>query len=246
MALTKDDVFRCCDALFERGVQPTVKRVMESLNTKSKPRVVEWVAEWKRLPPKANGRFSSELSEAIALELNRYAESARTEAEEYRRALEEDLLETSKSCETFERLAEQRERQIREMELDVSRLQGVIDHRSTEVDQLREAIERERDAAESARVETATALAELRAVEADRVLIPELRRSLETERQSLREAKSKIALLEQALEAEKERSRLLLERERAAATELRIYRSKRVQLQPRASDFARSRKPAKR
>lgn len=239
-----DEVARVADAMLAKGVEPTNRLVLAEVGG-SATTVHKHLKNWRAAHPQAAQappELPAGLQRAIQEELRRQQAEARSEIEARLVTTQAEAEDLARAAERAESEVEQLSERVAGLTGDRDRLTGQLNEQQRETARLNEALNHERAAAESGRVEIAQARLKTEAAEAAASTLREERaeqlRTLEAERTARIGSERKLASAEAArdelrksaeqmvatadeVEAERDRLRDLLERERELHSQTR-------------------------
>ena len=212
IGVTSEQVSAVADALIGEGKQATIRAVRERLGDRGSPNTIQkHLSAWRDARPMAAAaalELPQTLAAAIAAEIGRAAAQARAEIEG---RLVEVQTEAADLAMTGESLEDERDSLIAQMAVlttERDTLAGKAAQQAADLVELTGRVEREQQAAESARVELATArlraegLTERHAAQGKEV--EQLRAAVEDERKGRIAAEQAAAVLAARLEASAE------------------------------------------
>lgn len=156
--ITAEQVNQAADELKGRGENPTIDKI-RALIGGSPNTVHRHLKAWKATQPQARReapQLPADLQAALVAEIDKAASAARAEAEADALDAQATADELATAGERLEEEAELLRERVEELEADRDRAQAVAQERKTEIDRLAEQVQREAQAAEAARLETAT------------------------------------------------------------------------------------------
>src|SRR5690554_2764131 len=159
--ITYDEVAQAAVSLLEEGKNPTIQRVREVLGTGSLNTIHRHLTAWKQQSPqqkRETPHLPADLQTALVQELERQASVARAEAEAAAIEARKTADELASIGEALEEENERLIAEIEERERERDQAQVLANERAKEISRLVEQVEREQKAAESIRLELATAL----------------------------------------------------------------------------------------
>ena len=212
IGVTSEQVSAVADALIGEGKQATIRAVRERLGDRGSPNTIQkHLSAWRDARPMAAAaalELPQTLAAAIAAEIGRAAAQARAEIEG---RLVEVQTEAADLAMTGESLEDERDSLIAQMAVlttERDTLAGKAAQQAADLVELTGRVEREQQAAEAARVESATArlraegLTERHAAQGKEV--EQLRAAVEDERKGRIAAEQAAAVLAARLEASAE------------------------------------------
>jgi len=158
--ITREQVTQAADALVAEGQNPSIEAIRKRLGTGSPNTVHKHLTEWRAARPQtpaAVREIPASLTAALAAEIERATAQARAEIEGQ---LVEAQAEAAALADAGEGLEADREAltdQVADLTSERDILAGKAAQQAADLDALAQRIEREQQAAESARVELATA-----------------------------------------------------------------------------------------
>lgn len=200
--ITFEQVAAAADALVGEGQQPTIRAVRERLNTGSPNTVHKHLTAWREARPVAAvaaPELPQALTAAIAAEIERAAAQARAEIEGRLVQAQGEAAELAAAGEAIEVERDALADQVAELARERDTLAGKAEQQAVDLADQAQRIEREQQAAESARVALATARLKIEA-QAERQVeqaaeIERLRTSLEASQQARTAAEQQAAVL---------------------------------------------------
>jgi colicin import membrane protein len=247
--ITYDQVAAVADAIIGEGQQPTINAVRDRIGTGSPNTVHRHLTVWRAARPQATAtapELPTTLTTAIAAEIERAAASARSEVENKLVQAQAEAVELSSVGEALEAERDELFEQVVELTTERDTLSGKAEQQAADLKTQAERLEREQQAAETARVELAKAQLKIesgteRLVEQTTEL-GRLRVALDSESKARIAAEQQAAVLSARLEsmtdrATKEESRL--ERVEKQSEQIRQdLDSARDQVQARQSELS--------
>lgn len=205
--ITFEQVAAAADALVGEGQQPTIRAIRERLGTGSPNTVHKHLTAWREARPVAVAaapELPQALSTAIAAEIERAAAQARAQIEGRLVQSQGEAAELAAAGEVIEAERDALAEQVAELTRERDTLAGKAEQQAADLADQAQRIEREQQAAESARVELATARLKTEA-QAERqaeqtVEIERLRAALEACQQARTAAEQQAAVLAAKLE----------------------------------------------
>jgi colicin import membrane protein len=189
VGITSEQVAQAADSLLGEGQQPTIKAVRERLGDTGSPNTIhKHLTAWRAARPPATAaapELPASLAGAIAAEIERATAAARAEIEARLIQAQTEAADLAQAGEALEAEREALTEQVAALATERDTLSGKAAQQAADLDAQAQRIEREQSAAESARVELATARlriegdAERRAEQTAE--IQRLRAALETE-----------------------------------------------------------------
>jgi colicin import membrane protein len=158
--ITREQVTQAADALVAEGIHPSIEAIRKRLGTGSPNTVHKHLTEWRAARPQtpvASREIPASLTAALAAEIERATAHARAEIEG---RLIEAQAEAAALADAGEALEVDREaltEQVSALATERDTLTGQAIRQTADLTALSQRIEREQQAAESARVELATA-----------------------------------------------------------------------------------------
>lgn len=205
--ITFAQVAAAADALVGDGQQPTIRAVRERLGTGSPNTVHRHLTAWREARPVAAAmapELPQTLTAAIAAEIERAAAQARAEIEGRLVQAQDEAAELAGAGEAIEADRDALAQQVVELTGERDTLSGKAGQQAADLAEQAQRIEREQQAAESARVELATARLKIEAQgERQReqaAEIERLRAALETSEQGRIASEQQAAVLAAKLE----------------------------------------------
>ena len=158
--ITFEQVAAAADALVGEGQQPTIRAIRERLGTGSPNTVHKHLTAWREARPVAAAaapELPQALTAAIAAEIERAAAQARAEIEGRLVQAQGEAVELAAAGEVIEAERDALAEQVAELTRERDTLAGKAEQQAADLADQAQRIEREQQAAESARVELATA-----------------------------------------------------------------------------------------
>lgn len=159
--VTFEQVVACADALAGEGVQPTIRAVRERLGDKGSPNTIHrHLSAWRDARPLVSSvtqELPQALSAAIAAEIERASARSRAEIEQRLVQAQAEATELAAVGEALEAERDGLQDQLTALTSDRDTLEGKAQQQASDLADARRRVEREQQAAESARVELATA-----------------------------------------------------------------------------------------
>jgi chromosome segregation ATPase len=208
--ITFEQVAAAADALVGEGQQPTIRAIRERLGTGSPNTVHKHLTAWREARPVAAAaapELPQSLTAAIAAEIERAAAQARGEIEGRLVQAQAEAADLAAAGEVLEAERDALAEQVAELTRERDTLAGKAEQQVADLADQAQRIEREQQAAESARVELATARLKIEA-QAERQTeqaaeIERLRAALADAQQGRTAAEQQAAVLGAKLEAAK-------------------------------------------
>lgn len=205
--ITFEQVAAAADALVGEGQQPTIRAIRERLGTGSPNTVHRHLSAWREARPVAAAaapELPQALTVAIAAEIERAAAQARAQIESRLVQSQAEAAELAAAGEVIETERDALAEQVAELTRERDTLAGKAAQQAADLTDQMQRIEREQQAAESARIELATARLKIEA-QAERQTdqaaeIVRLRTALETCQQGKISAEQQAAVLVARLE----------------------------------------------
>jgi colicin import membrane protein len=207
--ITFEQVAAAADALVGEGQQPTIRAIRERLGTGSPNTVHKHLTAWREARPVAAAaapELPQALTAAIAAEIERAAAQARAEIEGRLVQAQGEAAELAAAGEVIEAERDALAEQVAELTRERDTLAGKAEQQAVDLADQAQRIEREQQAAESARVELATARLKIEAHRPERQAeqaaeIERLRAALADAQQGRTAAEQQAAVLAAKLEA---------------------------------------------
>ena len=158
--ITYDQVAAVADAIIGEGQQPTINAVRDRIGTGSPNTVHRHLTVWRAARPQATAtapELPTTLTTAIAAEIERAAASARSEVENKLVQAQAEAVELSSVGEALEAERDELFEQVAELTTERDTLAGKAGQQAADIKTQAERIEREQQAAETARVDLAKA-----------------------------------------------------------------------------------------
>jgi len=220
--ITYDQVASVADAIIGEGQQPTINAVRDRIGTGSPNTIHKHLTAWRAARPQATvaaPELPASLTTAIATEIERAAASARAEIENKLVQAQAEAVELSSVGEALEAERDELFEQVAELTTERDTLAGKAEQQAADIKTQGERIEREQQAAETARVDLAKAQLK---VESGTERLVEQASEIERLRVALdSESKARIAAEQQAAVLT---ARLDSMTDRATKAELRLER----------------------
>jgi len=211
--VTFEQVEAVADAIRGEGLQPTINAVRERIGTGSPNTIHRHLTVWRSARPQAvtvTTELPASLTSAIATEIERAAASARAEIESKLVQAQTEAVELANVGEALEAERDELIEQVAALTTERDTLAGKAEQQAADIKAQAERIEREQQAAESARVELARAQLKIESsVEklADQAAeVKRLRTALDTETKSRIAAEQQAAVLTAKFEAMTDRA----------------------------------------
>jgi len=211
--VTFEQVEAVADAIRGEGLQPTINAVRERIGTGSPNTIHKHLTAWRSARPQAvtvTTELPVSLTSAIATEIERAAASARAEIESKLVQAQTEAAELANVGEALEAERDELIEQVAALTTERDTLAGKAEQQAADIKAQAERIEREQQAAESARVELARAQLKIESsVEklADQAAeVKRLRTALDTETKSRIAAEQQAAVLTAKFEAMTDRA----------------------------------------
>lgn len=212
--ISYEQVAAAADALVGVGQAPTIKAVRERLGNTGSPNTIHrHLSVWREARPQVTAVVSelpANLAAAIAAEIERATAQARAEVEGRLAQAQAEAVELAATGETLEVERDALVEQVAALTRERDTLAGKAAQQAADIEVQAQRIEREQQAAESARVELATARLKIEAqIEKQTeqgAEIERLRVALEADRQTRQAAEQNAAVLAAKLEAMAERA----------------------------------------
>lgn len=211
--ITFEQVAAAADALMGQGLQATINAVRERIGTGSPNTIHKHLTAWRAARPQTAvivAEMPVSLTTAIATEIERAAANARAEVESKLVQVQAEAAELASIGEALEAEREGLIEQVAALTTERDTLAGKAEQQAADIKAQAERIEREQQAAESARVELARAQLKIEASAeklADQAAeVQRLRAALDTESKSRIAAEQQAAVLTAKLEAMTERA----------------------------------------
>lgn len=221
--ITFEQVAAAADALAGAGKQATIQGVREALGTGSPNTIHKHLSAWRQARPVAQAaalELPAELAAAFGRELARAASAARGEVEAELVQAQAEAVELASTGEALETEREALAEQVAGLTTERDQHQATALERAQEIERLGQAVQREQQAAEGARVELAKAQLKIEAgAERGTALereIERLREQLEAAQAGRQSAEQKAAVADAQLAAEQSKSADLAQRLKAS------------------------------
>lgn len=235
-----EQVAAVADALAGEGQQATIRAVRERLGDTGSPNTIhKHLTAWREARPvfaAAASELPHALAAAISVEIERAAAQARAEIEGRLVQAQGEAAELAAAGEVIEAVRDALADKVAELTRERDTLAGKAEQQAADLIEQSQRIEREQQAAESARVELATARLKIEAQgerQGEQVAeIERLRTALAEAQQGRKVAEQQAAVLTARLEASAERTQRAEARveqiEQHAATAARAHEEARV------------------
>jgi colicin import membrane protein len=250
LGVSYEQVKAVADGLVSKGQTPTITAVREGLGTGSPNTIQGHLLKWRGARPNAPSmaiELPSTIIREIHAEIARAADTARAEIQEKLALAEQEAAVLAREGERLETEKEQMEERFTALTQERDVMAGKAAEQGLELERLKKEVERERRAAEEARIEVAQARLTIEAqgnqLAAQTKTIEQLRDDVKQERSAHNDALREHAAEKATREGLAERLADLLERERGAqhaVLELRVRIDELGQAaQTNAAEFAR-------
>lgn len=156
--ITYDEVIASIDAILAGGEEPTIQRIREHLGTGSPNTIHKHLVAWRAARPVEQRKapeLPAELQAALVREIERQAAEARTDVEKALVQAQKDAAVLAKTGEELEDTITILEEQNEGLAAEKERQAALANERHDEIEELKAALERERKAAEEARIQVA-------------------------------------------------------------------------------------------
>lgn len=211
--VTFEQVEAVADAIRGEGLQPTINAVRDRIGTGSPNTIHRHLTAWRSARPQTvtiAAELPTSLTSAIATEIERAAASARAEIESKLVQAQTEAAELANVGEALESERDELIEQVATLTTERDTLAGKAEQQAADIKAQAERIEREQQAAESARVELARAQLKIEASTeklADQAAeVQRLRTELDTETKSRIAAEQQAAVLNAKFEAMTDRA----------------------------------------
>lgn len=205
--ITYDQVSAAASALIAAGDEPTIQKIRAHLGTGSPNTIHKHLTTWRQAQPATERKapeLPGDLQAALIKEIERQAAEARADAEHKQIEAQAEAAELAATGEELEESNAELEERNSALDAENQRLGALAEERRGEIDKLTAEVVRERENAESTRLE----LAQCRnKVETQQERVSELTARLEAAQEAAEAAKSK------AIEAEQARAVAIAERD---------------------------------
>jgi chromosome segregation ATPase len=242
--ITYDEVIAAIDALLASGEEPTIQRIREQLGTGSPNTIHRHLVTWRASRPVEQRKapeLPAELQAALVKEIERQAAEARTDVERSLVEAQKEAATLAKAGEELEELNGTLEEQNEALAAEKERQAALANERHDEIEELKVNLDRERKAAEEARIQVAQGRNKIEALDKQ---ADELRAKLTD---AVAEAKSAqaaqvvaektAAVAEARLESEKATTADLRERLAASQADLQANVQLVTKVQEDVADF---------
>ena len=211
--VTYDQVASVADAIIGEGQQPTINAVRDQIGTGSPNTIHKHLTAWRAARPQATlaaPELPTSLTTAIATEIERAAASARAEIENKLVQAQAEAVELSSVGEAIEAERDELFEQVAELTTERDTLAGKAEQQAANIKTQAECIEREQQAAETARVDLAKAQLKIES-SAERLVeqtaeIERLRVALNSESKACIAAEQQAAVLSARLDSMTDRA----------------------------------------
>lgn len=211
--ITFEQVAAAADALVGEGQQPTIRAIRERLNTGSPNTIHKHLSAWREARPVVAAsapELPHALTTAIAAEIERAAAQARGEIQGRLVQAQTEATDLAAAGEAMESDRDALAEQVNTLTSERDTLAGKAEEQAAALIEQGQRIEREQQAAESARVELAKAQlkgeSQTETVKAQVAEIERLRATLNTESKSRVSAEQQAAVLAAKLEGMTDRT----------------------------------------
>ena len=156
--ITYDEVIAAIDALLASGEDPTIQRIREHLGTVSPNTIHRHLVTWRASRPVEQRKapeLPAELQAALVKEIERQAAEARTDVERSLVSAQKEAATLAKAGEELEELNSTLEEQNEALAAEKERQAALANERHDEIEELKADLDRERKAAEEARIQVA-------------------------------------------------------------------------------------------
>ena len=156
--ITYDEVIAAIDALLASGEEPTIQRSREQLGTGSPNTIHRHLVTWRASRPVEQRKapeLPAELQAALVKEIERQAAEARTDVERSLVEAQKEAATLAKAGEELEELNGTLEEQNEALAAEKERQATLANERHDEIEELKINLDRERKAAEEARIQVA-------------------------------------------------------------------------------------------
>jgi chromosome segregation ATPase len=156
--ITQEEVTAAIDAIIATSEEPTIQRIREHLGTGSPNTIHRHLTAWRQSRPVEQRRapeLPAELQAALVKEIERQAAEARAEVEKALVEVQKEAAMLAKTGEELEVQNTELQEQNEELHAERERLTALIEERLKESIDLKTELDRERKAAEEARMQVA-------------------------------------------------------------------------------------------
>lgn len=156
--VTYQQVAAAADSIVAAGENPTIKRVHAELGSGSHGTIHRHLTTWRNAAPVQERKapeLPAELQAALVKELERQAAESRADAEKRLMQIQDEAAELAAAGEKLEAEMDELEQRNQQLSDENQRLSALADARQSEIEMLQDIVERERQAAEAARIEVA-------------------------------------------------------------------------------------------
>lgn len=233
-----EQVAAAADALVGEGQQPSIRAVRERLGTGSMNTIQKHLSAWRASRPSVAPvhELPPALSAAIAAEIERAAARVRADYEARLQAAQGEAAELATAGEMIEGERDAMVEQVARLTRERDTLAGKAEQQAADLADQAQRIEREQQAAESARVDLAKALLKIEA-QAERLV------EQATEAERLRAA---LADSQRARTAAEQQAAVLAARLEASAERMAMAEARIEQMQQQATQAAQALEEARR
>ena len=250
LGVSYEQVKAVADGLVSKGQTPTITAVREGLGTGSPNTIQGHLLKWRGARPNAPSlaiELPSTIIREIHAEIARAADTARAEIQEKLALAEQEAAVLAREGERLETEKEQMDERFATLTQERDVMAGKAAEQGLELERLNKEVERERRAAEEARIEVAQARLTIEAqgnqLAAQTKTIEQLRDDVKQERAARNEALREHAAEKASREGLAERLADLLDREKSAQHTVLELRARIDELgqtaQTNAGEFAR-------
>lgn len=156
--ITYDEVIAAIDAILAAGEEPTIQRIREHLGTGSPNTIHRHLTAWRQSRPVEQRKapeLPAELQAALVKEIERQSAEARADVLKSLVEAQKEAATLSKTGEELEELNSDLQEQADTLTAERERLAALAEERQGEVTGLKTNLDRERQAAEDARMQVA-------------------------------------------------------------------------------------------
>ena len=242
--ITYDEVIAAIDALLASGEEPTIQRIREHLGTGSPNTIHRHLVTWRASRPVEQRKapeLPAELQAALVKEIERQAAEARTDVERSLVEAQKEAATLAKAGEELEELNGTLEEQNEALAAEKERQAALANERHDEIEELKINLDRERKAAEEARIQVAQGRNKIEALDkqADelRAKLTDAAAEAKSAQAAQVVAEKTAAVAEARLESEKATTADLRERLAASQADLQANVQSVTKAQAEVTDF---------
>ena len=242
--ITYDEVIAAIDAILAAGEEPTIQRIREHLGTGSPNTIHRHLVTWRASRPVEQRKapeLPAELQAALVKEIERQAAEARTDVERSLVEAQKEAATLAKAGEELEELNGTLEEQNEALAAEKERQAALANERHDEIEELKVNLDRERKAAEEARIQVAQGRNKIEALDkqADelRAKLTDAAAEAKSAQAAQVVAEKTAAVAEARLESEKATTADLRERLTASQADLQANVQSVTKAQAEVADF---------